>query len=397
MKGAQNIKKLSKLFKFAFFFCLFLNVQSLHSAEQRSVAVLGFKNLSGDTSLDYIGSGFGETLTTKLTKVKELKLIERMQILEIFKEQKLQIDGYVEQESAVQAGKILKVQYTIIGSYQKLGEKLKADIRLVNVETGGIDAADDVVGDYENLFDLQYELALKLIKSLNVFATKEEKVEIAKKPTETLSAYEYFARGAGYYEKLEYDKAIESFTKAIEIDESYQNAYVYRGCAYYLKKLYVEAVKDYTKAIKLDPKGANAYINRGTAYVYKGLYGQAIDDYTKAIELNPTNELAYLARGNAYRAKFLFEMAHSDYSKAIELNSKNAIAYIYRADISSFDEAVKDYTRAIELDPKNADAYYGRSVAYYNKYYHGGLYDGGEDFKNKADDDGRKATELGKK
>lgn len=72
-----------------------------------------------------------------------------------------------------------------------------------------------------------------------------------------------------------------------------------RGNANYKKGLYDLAISDYTKALEIDPRYADAYYNRGNAYAKKGLYDQAISEFTKALEINPRHADAYYNRGIA--------------------------------------------------------------------------------------------------
>ena len=65
------------------------------------------------------------------------------------------------------------------------------------------------------------------------------------------------------------------------------------GIAYGEKGLYNREIEDYTKAIQINPKNAKAYNSRGTVYYSKGLYDKAIEDYTKAIQINPQYAEAY--------------------------------------------------------------------------------------------------------
>src|SRR5215204_1440714 len=69
---------------------------------------------------------------------------------------------------------------------------------------------------------------------------------------------------------------------------SQQDFHNNRGVEYAdTKRDYDEAIREYTKAIELNPQFAEAYYNRGIAYSDKKEYDAAIQDYTKAIELNP--------------------------------------------------------------------------------------------------------------
>ena len=64
------------------------------------------------------------------------------------------------------------------------------------------------------------------------------------------------------------------------------------GESYIIDHDYDRAIADYTKAIEIDPKFADAYYNRGLAYCYKQDYDRAITDYTKAIEIDPKFAIA---------------------------------------------------------------------------------------------------------
>ena len=182
---------------------------------------------------------------------------------------------------------------------------------------------------------------------------------------------QYNIMGVSYYHVGDYEKAISSYNKAIELDSEYAKAYNNRGSAYLQKGDYDAAISDFDKAIKLNPKFTDAYNNRGYAYDDKGDYDQAIKDYDKAIELNPQYAATYYNRAIAYSNKGDNDQAIKDYDKVIELNPQDADAYINRglaySNKGDNDQAIKDYDKAIELNPQYVEAYNNRGLAYSNK------------------------------
>ena len=149
--------------------------------------------------------------------------------------------------------------------------------------------------------------------------------------------------------KGDYDRALQDYTKAIDLKPNDAEAYNNRGGAYYLKEEYESAIVDFTKAIQLKPDYAEAYNNRGGAYYLKEEYESAIIDFTKAIDLKPDYAIAYNNRGRAYGVKDEVEGS----TTPIDQGSKRAVI-----------RAIKNYNPAIGLNPELAPTYYNRGVAW---------------------------------
>lgn len=200
-------------------------------------------------------------------------------------------------------------------------------------------------------------------------------------------AMAYNNRGYSYNKLGEEEKAIEDYSKAIEINPEYALAYSNRGISYSNKGEEEKAMEDYNNAIELNPEYVRAYNNRGYSYSNMGEEEKAIEDYNKAIELNPEYAMAYNNRGISYRNIGEEEKAIEDYKKAIELNPEYAMAYNNRgnsySNLGEKEKAIRDYNKAIELNPKYALAYNNRGILYENM---------GE--KEKAKKDFKKAAEL---
>ena len=108
-----------------------------------------------------------------------------------------------------------------------------------------------------------------------------------------LKTYEkYFDRGVSNNNSKQYIKAIEDFTKAIELNPYRADTYFNRGLVYQGLEQYIKAINEYTKAIRLNPYDTATYNNRGYSYYNLGQYEEALKNYAKAIKLEPTNQTA---------------------------------------------------------------------------------------------------------
>jgi Tfp pilus assembly protein PilF len=140
----------------------------------------------------------------------------------------------------------------------------------------------------------------------------------------------HYNRGIDYIQQEKYDLALAEFTKAINIDPRYAEAYLNRGFLYQQQGKPDLALSDYNKAININPRDAMAYLNRGILYYHQQQEPDlALSDYNKAIEINPQLALAYGFRGILHYSRQETEKAIGDFRQAAELYRRqgNAAAY----------------------------------------------------------------------
>jgi tetratricopeptide (TPR) repeat protein len=125
----------------------------------------------------------------------------------------------------------------------------------------------------------------------------------------TVSAKEFLDNGIAKADAKDYLGAIDDYSKAINLNPKYVDAYFNRGVAKGNVKDYAGAVADYTRTIELDPKDAVAYFNRGTVKVILKDVAGATADFAKAIKLDSKNFQAdynlcrcYAAQGETEKA-----------------------------------------------------------------------------------------------
>lgn len=189
---------------------------------------------------------------------------------------------------------------------------------------------------------------------------------MAQKPGAT-DARTYYHRGNTYYEKGDYEKAIEAYNTAIILAPTFSEAYFNRGLCYYNLKNFDKAIMDYSKSADLDPKNPVIYNNRGDAYYRKQDFDTAIKDYDRALSINPKYLKAFYNRGLAYACQQDYEKAVEDFTEVIGLNPSFSEAYHIRGlaydYLNQLDKAVQDYDKAIELNPNFTEAINHREIA----------------------------------
>ena len=96
-----------------------------------------------------------------------------------------------------------------------------------------------------------------------------------------------------------------------------------RGNRYSRNGVYEQAIEDYTRAIELDEAFAEAYFNRGVSYYELGQYQEAITDLSQAIRLDPADDNYYSRRSLAYLFADQPELAQSDQDRCDELRNSS--------------------------------------------------------------------------
>ncbi len=174
-----------------------------------------------------------------------------------------------------------------------------------------------------------------------------------------------------------YSQAVAKLRSATEAIPDWAGAHYNLGVALGLSGDLQAAIDSYTRAIELNDKLVEAYVNRGLAKARQGNLSAAIDDYDRAIELDSDRVLAYYNRGVAkaslaerrsQNAEQLWQKAIDDYSEAIQRDTTLVDAYMNRGfayfQQQEYVDAVADYSSVIFRNPKSIDAYYNRGLTY---------------------------------
>jgi len=99
--------------------------------------------------------------------------------------------------------------------------------------------------------------------------------------------------GLSYRHKKDFERAIASYNRALEINPRSKDALLFRGVAYADQAEYDLALRDYNEALRIDPAFVSPYAIRAGTLVKKGDYKGAVADFTRGLELGAGNAALY--------------------------------------------------------------------------------------------------------
>ncbi len=178
---------------------------------EKSIAVLYFENMNSEKDSDYFCAGMTEDIITDLSKIKELKVVSRTDVLP-FRNKEV---------NTRQVGEALRVNYILEGSVRTAGNRIRITAQLISVRDGYHLWAERFDRLVEDIFDLQNEVSQKIVDALKISLTDTERQLLTQKPTDDLRAYDFYMRGREllYLKgRRNTESAIEMFENAVAID-----------------------------------------------------------------------------------------------------------------------------------------------------------------------------------
>ena len=185
-----------------------------------TVAVLYFQN-QGNPELEPLKVGLAQMLTTDLVGAGKARIVERTQLQAVLDELELGHSGVVDKDTAAKVGKLLGVEYMVLGSYFSLAGTLRVDARLVRVETGEVVYALGGNGVVADFLDIQRNLATGFRETIGrlIPGVVEPLVEVvAAAGARPLEAVMALSEGLIALDNHELPRARESFQKAVAAD-----------------------------------------------------------------------------------------------------------------------------------------------------------------------------------
>ena len=266
-----------------------------------SVAVLPFKNLSGDAAHDFFNDGITEDVIAALGRFSNLLVISKSSSFP-FKDSNL---------APAEIGRLLNARYLLDGSIRRSGNRVRVGVQLTEATTGRLVWSDTYNAEIDDIFAVQDTIAKRVVSAAAVELTRFEQERVLAKPTTNLAAYEYVLRGRGAFlhdTRDTNDEAIELFQHAIDLDPNYADAYAALGSAYYeavvsgwseFRQEDLERAEALAqKALALNPATTRAYLVLSNINLFRKRYDLGLAQIDRALEINPSDADNYGARGD---------------------------------------------------------------------------------------------------
>jgi serine/threonine protein kinase/Flp pilus assembly protein TadD len=379
-------------------------------SDKTALAVLYFKNNTGDESLDNWRTALSDSIISDLSQSKYFEVLSSDRIFSILRKLNLlEASGYATEDLmdiASEGG----VSHTLTGSLSKAGETYRIDYLIQEIPAGKTRGSDRVEGQGEaSIFSMVDEITKNIKQDFNL---SQEQIaddidrEVGTITTGSAEAFKYYSQGRQAHNFGEYKESIALMERAVAADPKFAMAFRSMAMAYgnislyaqrdeYLKKAYElsdrlsdreryiiegdynrrshetydKAIEAYDKLLELYPDDRIG--NNNSALLYSAIeqWDKAIERYKMAIQNKDPSVVGYTGLASVYIYKGELDKARNtlfDYIENIQDSSsvRQDLAEIYTLQ-RKFDQALEEIDKAFSLDPTNSSNLFPRGRILY--------------------------------
>lgn len=190
--------------------------------EVHSVGVFPFEVRGGSEQFAALGRAMAEMVSTDLSQVDRVTVLERVRVQVLLDEIRLSEGGFVDETTAARSGRILgagRIVQGWLGGSEELFQ-LSAAVVDVGPEQGRVDPLTEQ-GAMEGLFEMQKELVFSLFDRMAIDLTPAEIERINQRPTQSLQALLAYGRGLTAMDGGEFEAALRHFMEASRLDPDF--------------------------------------------------------------------------------------------------------------------------------------------------------------------------------
>ncbi len=331
-----------------------------------AIAVLPFKNMSGDPDQEYFADGISEDIITNLSLWRTFPVISRNSSF-----------AYRGQShNFKQVSQELGARYIVEGSVRKGGNRVRITAQLIDTDEDHHLWSERWDRILEDIFDVQDEVSEAIARRVAPSVTGHEQKRLTRKRPENLSAWEeylqglrcYYERPRTDYEDPELTQARIHFENAIELDPTLSDAHAYLaifGASHLTQRISKDPEKTLDemlfhgrKAEALNPENPLSLLGISIAHFFRGIHPTALDHAQRAVQFNPSFAMSHFWLGLAEVHSGEYQQGESSILKALELSPADpdlmhfhGVLYFACLGQEKYEEALEAIDKALLLHP----------------------------------------------
>ena len=333
-----------------------------------SLAILPFRNASGDPSFDWLGSSLSEMLSTDIGQSSKLHTVSPDRLHQIFTDLRISPTTSLDPTVIHRVADFSTADRVVWGQYAKFGDQIRIDATMQDIKSGNtvtlkadIPSEKDIPGAIDRLAD---SIRQKLALSDDVL--KELKASSFKTTSQSVDALRDYNQGVGFQrdgKNLEAQKQFEAATKA---DPNFALAFSRLAQTYSILGYDNEAEQSAQKAVLLSQNlpGAEKYLISAIHSQVVKNYPEAINAYQNLAKASPDNSDVESALASLYKESGNLPKAREYYQKLLTTNPKDVAATLELGRVSlksgdpqgSLDPLSRAHTMAIQVDNQEQEA-----------------------------------------
>ncbi|MGA2361497.1 MAG: protein kinase [Candidatus Aminicenantales bacterium] len=378
-------------------------------AARRTIAVVGFKNQTGDRELDYLREAIPHLLITSLEQSKRLRVTSWERMKDLLRNSGRDAAAIFDEEAAFEACRKEGIEALVLGSFIKAGQTFATDVQVLDASSKHILKSASARGDgVASILKSQIDDISRTIRrgiALPALKIETSGRKIIDLTTGSMEAYNYYLRAREAYENYFYADARKFAEKAVALDPTFALAYyilaraardlldypgrdnalekakTYSARATERERLFIEA--RYADAIERDadkrlrllkeltikyPEDKEAHFELGQFFYSNDRSPEAIGEYEKAIAIDPRYGFAVNQLGYAYARTGDFAKAVQRFERYAELNPglPNPVDSIAEMNLflGNLDAAAVKYREALAIKPDFYESCKGLAYVY---------------------------------
>lgn len=346
-------------------------------ANDKSIAVLPFENLSDDKANQYFATGMQDEILTRLAGIHDLKVISRTST-EQYASRPPNLKIVAEQ---------LGVATVLEGSVQRAEGKVRINLQLIDARSDTHLWAQNYDRDLKDVFAVQSDVAEKVADALKAQLLPAESARITSVPTRSQEAYDRFLKAQDLLNQLDNSTAKDPasatrqaevwYREAIALDPDFALAYVRLS---YLKSFAywwgidpsaedIDAARAAAQqALTLQPLLPEAHMAMGYVHYWGHReYSAALAEFATARTALPNSAQVIAAIGYVHRRQGKFVQSNAELQQAVILDPRDAklpreIGASFTM-LRLYGEADAAYQRSLALLPDGIETLVGRATA----------------------------------